>query len=118
MPFLSFSQGINLELNEVLLIASQSTVPEGKVWKITNILPSSSFTAGYARIYVNNNEIIVAQSQSSNGQTSSTGNFSNNHHYYNALSGAFWLPAGTIISPGEPENSGVQFISILEFNTE
>lgn len=109
VPTISFSQ--NLEYSKVLLISSVETVPSGKVWKITNVLPTLT-SSGDIKIRVNGNDIIVAFSRSSNGQTNSTGNFHNNHNYYNSLQGAYWLPAGTTLQSAD----NVQYISVIEFN--
>tara|TARA_B100000902_G_C26822838_1_gene674843 strand:+ start:98 stop:472 length:375 start_codon:yes stop_codon:yes gene_type:complete len=114
LPFLLIGQGIDLQLNQVLLVDNTDTVPTGKVWKITNIMPDSNFSDGHAKIIINNKEISVAFSVSENGQTSSSGNFGNNHNYYNSLSGAYWLPETTTLSRGQQ----VEYISVLEFNTQ
>lgn len=109
VPTISFSQ--NLEYSKVLLVSSVDTVPSGKVWKITNVLPTLT-GLGNLKIRVNSNDIIVAFSNSSNGQTSSNGNFGNNHNYYNSLQGAYWLPEGTTLQSAD----NVQYISVIEFN--
>ena len=111
IPFISFSQ--NLAFSEVKLVSTLETVPEGKVWKITNVLSTLS-GSGDVIIKVNDNEIITAFSKSSNGQTGGTGNFHNNHNYFNSLEGAFWLPSGTTLEAW----TNTQYISVLEFNTD
>lgn len=109
VPTISFSQ--NLEYSKVLLVSSIDTVPSGKVWKITNVLPTLT-NSGEMKILVNGNNIVVAFSKSSNGQTGSTGNFSNSHNYYSSLNGAYWLPEGTTLQSSD----NVQYISVIEFN--
>jgi hypothetical protein len=100
-----------LEFSQVLLVSSLDTVPQGKVWKVTNILPTLE-GSGSSKIQVNGNDIVVAFSMSSNGQTNHTGNFGNNHNYYNALQGSYWLPEGTTLQA----STNVQYISVIEFN--
>ena len=107
VPSISFSQ--NLEYSKVLLVSTIDTVPSGKVWKITNVLPTLS-SSGEITILVNGNVVIVAFSKGSNGNTG--GWMTNNHNYYNSLQGAYWLPEGTTLQPFD----NVQYISVIEFN--
>ena len=107
-PFFSFSQ--NLEYNKVLLVSNEQTVPIGKVWKITNVLPNLT-GAGNLKILVNDIDIIVAFSHSTNTATGYHSH-TNNHNYYNSLNGAYWLPEGTTLKAAD----NVQYISVIEFN--
>ena len=100
-----------LTFNQVLLVSSLDTVPQGKIWKVTNILPTLD-GSGSSKIQVNGNDIVVAFSMSSNTQNSSSGNFENNHNYYNGLQGSYWLPEGTTLQA----STNVQYISVIEFN--
>ena len=107
--FVSFSQ--NLAFSEVKLVSTLDTVPEGKVWKITNVLSTLS-GSGDIIIKVDGNDIITGFSKSSNG---STGSYrTNDHNYFNSLEGAFWLPSGTTLEA----STNARFISIIEFNTD
>jgi hypothetical protein len=105
------AQSQSLQFSQVLLVSSLDTVPQGKIWKVTNILPTLD-GSGSSEIQVNGNDIVVAFSKSSNGQTNHTGNFGNNHNYYNGLQGPYWLPEGTTLQAG----TNVQYISVIEFN--
>ena len=108
-PFFSFSQ--NLEYNKVLLVSNEQTVPIGKVWKITNVLPNLT-GAGNLKILVNDIDIIVAFSHSTNGNAYNSNPQTNNHNYYSSLNGAYWLPEGTTLKAAD----NVQYISVIEFN--
>jgi len=103
----------SMEFSRVLLVESLDSVPQGKIWKVSNILPTLD-GSGSSKIQVNGNDIVVAFSRSSNGQTSSTGNFGNSHNYYNGLQGPYWLPEGTTLQAG----TNVQYISVIEFNIQ
>ena len=105
------AQSQSLQFSQVLLVSSLDTVPQGKIWKVTNILPTLD-VSGSSEIQVNGNDIVVAFSLCLNGQTSSSGSFGNNHNYYNGLQGPYWLPEGTTLQAG----TNVQYISVIEFN--
>jgi len=107
-----FAQG-NLQFNQVKLVTVQETIPAGKVWKITGILPSIGFryTSSastppweYA-IMVNGNQRIIGHSSYGNGAFGSGFTAQN-------LGGDLWLPAGTNLAVG----SNVGEISVIEFN--
>lgn len=96
----------NLEFSQVKLVSSLETVPVGKVWKITNVLPSQSFNSqppNCLQIKVNSNLVVLSS-------------------YYNAidasqpntmvLQGAIWLPAGTTLETFQ----SIEYISVMEFN--
>jgi len=111
VPSISFSQ--NLEYSKVLLVSSIDTVPSGKVWKITNVLPTLS-SSGELKILVNGNDIVVAFSKgtySIYGTSTGTSAYNNDYHY-NGLQGAYWLPEGTTLQSSD----NVQYISVIEFN--
>tara|TARA_Y100000589_G_C27039783_1_gene582677 strand:- start:637 stop:972 length:336 start_codon:yes stop_codon:yes gene_type:complete len=107
MCYFSFSQSIDLELSQVLLLEDESTVPENKVWKIESALVNC-YHSCVATILINNNYVRVY-------------NYStdvNNSNQKTAASGPItkfpiWVPSGTIVNLGD-EVSG---ISVLEFNT-
>ena len=49
----------NLEFSRVVLVSSQDTVPAGMVWKVTNVLPSTSAYNSHVDIKVNNTVVRV-----------------------------------------------------------
>ena len=115
IPFLTFSQGINLELNQVLLLDiynsgtySTYVVPEGKVWKVTSALITCSSNCA-SSISINGSSVIFHTFTSSmpgtGGQSNGAGQMTNL---------PIWLPEGTIVGYG----SGVGQLSILEFNAQ
>ena len=113
IPFLTFSQGINLELNQVLLLdvyadgAATTTyvVPEGKVWKVTSVQHNLPLTVNSSiGLYINDVYIYF-------GYTDDGGQKPN----YTNSSLPMWLPEGTTV---EQTNSSIKFLSILEFNTQ
>ena len=108
VPSISFSQ--NLEYSKVLLVSSIDTVPSGKVWKITNVLPTLT-GSGELKILVNGNDIVVAFSKGIYGMQGAASGFNNDYHY-NGLQGAYWLPEGTTLQSSD----NVQYISVIEFN--
>tara|TARA_Y100000589_G_scaffold170789_1_gene162238 strand:+ start:1178 stop:1585 length:408 start_codon:yes stop_codon:yes gene_type:complete len=118
IPFLTFSQGINLELNQVLLldldpnnsVNTTYVVPEGKVWKATSVqgrlyLSQNSGTSTYTdqiMIYINDKSVMLGYSSGGNIAA------------YNSTSFPMWLPEGTTIQG----SSGAIFLSVLEFNAQ
>ena len=120
IPFLTFSQGINLELNQVLLldltseIGSATTtyvVPEGKIWKATSVqgnlylqqtANSSSYYSDQITIEINDKNVLLGYSSGGNIAA------------YNSTSFPMWLPEGTTIEG----SSGAVFLSVLEFNAQ
>lgn len=107
LAFNSLSQ--TLEFSQVILVSSLQTVPQDKVWKVSNILPTLNGN-GSCKIKVNGNDIVVAFSLGSNGYVGSY--LTNDHNYYNGLEGAYWLPEGTTLEAF----TNVQYISVIEFN--
>jgi hypothetical protein len=106
-----FAQG-NLQFNQVKLVTVQETIPAGKVWKITGILPSYGYryTSGGTSPYeygilVNGNQRIIGHGSYLN--TSYNSPFS-----AQSFGGDLWLPAGTNLAVG----SNVGEISVIEFN--
>ena len=102
-----------LTFNQVLLVSSLDTVPQGKIWKVTNILPTLDGT-GSSKIQVNGNDIVVAFSKGAHaGYYQSGVNYHYSHDYhYTGLQGPYWLPEGTTLQAG----INVQYISVIEFN--
>ena len=122
MPFLSLSQGINLELNQVLLIELNSegtTVPSGKSWKITSAIstvPDGS-DSGESYFFINNakselHQISYWYNSNVNPNVYNTINFSSTFSSTTAF--PMWIPEGTELKIGE----NVSHLSVLEFNTQ
>ena len=107
-----FAQG-NLQFNQVKLVTVQETIPVGKVWKVTGILPSSGFrytssssTPPYEYgLLVNGIQRIIGHGSYVNGYYSSG-------FTAQSFGGDLWLPGGTTLAAG----SNVGEISIIEFN--
>ena len=113
---LSFSQGINLELNQVIYLSYTDLitdeifyVPEGKIWKITSCAISSSSSAQSFHIWGPNGE-----NTTSTVRTAVSANISNHTPESNPVAFPIWLPEGW----GVQKYSGVYGFSILEFNAE
>ena len=111
---LFYGQGssYNLGFSQVKLVGNTTeTVPSGKVWKITNIMPSSNSTSDNVDIKVNSNVVRVKSMDFFQGGTStSTPTIAS----WNLLNGALWLPSGTSLS----SHTNCQYISVVEFNIE
>ena len=102
----------SMEFSRVLLVETLDSVPQGKIWKVTNILPTLDGT-GSSEIQVNGNDIVVAFNYKlSFFRGPSNEEFLNNH--YNGLQGPYWLPEGTTLEAG----TNVQYISVIEFNIQ
>ena len=102
----------SMEFSRVLLVETLDSVPQSKIWKVTNILQTSNGT-GSSKIQVNGNDIVVAFSTGTS-LTNSYNSMSNNDYHYNGLQGPYWLPEGTTLQAG----TNVQYISVIEFNIE
>jgi hypothetical protein len=104
---ISFSQG-NLQFNQVKLVSTLETVPNGKVWKVENILVNEGNLIGtnmnsrfYACTYkVNNIYCFITQSNNSSNISPTPGSF------------PFWLPEGSTLAAG----TNINFLSVIEFN--
>jgi hypothetical protein len=99
-----------LEFSQVLLVSSLDTVPTGKVWKVSNILPTLN-GSGSSKIQVNGSNITVAFSLGTNFYPGTAYHISNDFSY-NGLQGPYWLPEGTTLKA----STNVQYISVIEFN--
>lgn len=132
----SWAQG-NLQFSQVKLVGSTETVPAGKVWKVSNILPSDRLTSAAGGgttgqtlttthvIVVNGNNVVVASSDSRysvdaititerGGSTAGSGTrpvSAATATSESILNGAIWLPEETTLAAG----SGVYRVSVLEF---
>jgi len=126
-----------LQFSQAILLTSSQTVPAGKVWKISNMLPSTPLTSGVSGstsnvsnqteqlIVINGNTVYLGSSHADysvsilsitdrGGSTVGTGTrpvATANASSQTLLNGAIWLPAGTSVAPG----TGVYGLSILEF---
>ena len=100
----------SMEFSRVLLVETLDSVPQGKIWKVSNILPTLN-GSGSTRIQVNGNDIVVSY-----GASATTHAYNNvGHSYnYNGLQGPYWLPEGTTLQAG----TNVQYISVIEFNIQ
>ena len=100
----------SMEFSRVLLVETLDSVPQGKIWKVTNILQTHG-SSGNRHISVNGNDIIVSY-----GAGATTYDpYSAGHSYnYNGLQGPYWLPEGTTLQAG----TNVQYISVIEFNIQ
>tara|TARA_B100000767_G_scaffold259437_1_gene269190 strand:+ start:592 stop:966 length:375 start_codon:yes stop_codon:yes gene_type:complete len=107
----TYSQN-NLQFNKVLLIDGVDIVPEGKIWKVSNVL-STLYSEGSSKILVNGIEIVVVFNFSEQLYIGNSNSVIKNQSY-NGLSGSYWLPSNTTLEVGE----NVQFISVIEFNIE
>ncbi|HRS53660.1 MAG TPA: hypothetical protein P5250_03015 [Bacteroidales bacterium] len=123
-----------LQFNDVKLVTSTETVPQGRVWKIENILPNTRLSSAAAIvtdsqtietettstqqiIKINNNDIYIASSDAKSRAVK--------HYYINSsagasasasasaygISGPIWLPEGTTLAA----STGVYAISVIEF---
>lgn len=111
----------NLQFNQVKLLTTLETVPEGKVWKIESIIYSASivdaqswWNLGYNgtidnsisdKIIINGNLVTIRKSSSS-----ASNNNSNSIVWEQKF--PIWLYQNTSISA----SSGVLYINIIEFN--
>jgi len=98
--------GQTLQFSQVLLVSSNTqTVPAGKVWKVENILASSSLVVNNSiknfTITVDNTSIFVAGAVEYAGPSSA-----------NQLVQPIWLPAGSTLAAGQ----NVFRVSVIEFN--
>ena len=107
---LGFSQG-NLQFNQVKLVSTIETVPAGKVWKVTNYLPTPNGNYQFAQIGLAEYLINI------NGVAMNLGR----RAYYNSSyglmdevrhSGDIWLAAGTTLSVFQ----NIAHLSVFEFN--
>jgi len=108
------AQSQSLQFSQVLLVSSLDTVPQGKVWKVSNILPTLD-GSGSSKIQVNGHHIVVAFTDA--GTWTGGGSTMAGYAYektYNGLQGPYWLPEGTTLQAG----TNVQYISVIEFNIE
>ena len=96
----------SLEFNQVLLINSLNTVPQGKVWKVQSALSDCSSNCS-STIVVNNQNIytyVYHTGVPSNSQKTAAA--------HNPTNFPIWLPSGTTLDIG----GGVKYISVIEFN--
>ena len=101
----------NLEFNQVKLVSALETVPVGKVWKVTNVLPSTGAYNSNVDIKVNNT-LVRVKSRDYYNQTNS--NYTPSMSSWTTLNGAYWLPAGTTLE----KDGNCEYISVIEFNTQ
>ncbi len=107
--------GQTLQFSQVLLVSSNTqTVPAGKVWKVENILASSSLVASGNQtinfsIAVDNSQVFVAGANSQvNVYNQGVQSMSSTS---NQLVQPIWLPAGSTLAAGQ----NVFRVSVIEF---
>ncbi len=126
-----------LQFSQAILLTQSQSVPAGKVWKVTNMLPSTPITSSAGgtssgqsssteqTISVNGNTVYLGSSHAqysgaivtiSDRGGSSAGNGTRPMSAAMSssqvlLNGALWFPAGTTLAPG----NGLYGISVLEF---
>ena len=107
--------GQTLQFSQVLLVSSNTqTVPAGKVWKVENILASSSLVASGNQtvnfsITVDNTQVFVAGANSQvNVYNQGVQSMSSTS---NQLVQPIWLPAGSTLAAGQ----NVFRVSVIEF---
>ena len=110
---LFYGQGSsNLGFSQVKLVGTTTeTVPTGKVWKITNVLPSQTNSNSSVLIKVNGNNIeIISNNRDQDANQYTDPSISS----MTILNGAIWLPANTDLQASD----NCQYISVVEFNIE
>ena len=107
-----YSQG-NLQFNQVKLVSTIETVPAGKVWKVTNFLPTpnGNYQAisqpGLAEYLININGVAMNLGRRAF--------YNNNYNHQMAEvrhTGDIWLAAGTTLSVFQ----NIAHLSVIEFN--
>ena len=106
----SKAQG-NLQFNQVKLVSAIETVPAGKVWKVTNYLPTPNGNYQFAQIglaeyLININGVAVNLGRRAYYNTS-YGLMDEVRH-----TGDIWLAAGTTLSVFQ----NIAHLSVIEFN--
>ncbi len=109
---LGSSQG-NLQFNQVKLVSAIETVPAGKVWKVTNFLPTPNGNyqvltqPGLAEYLININGVAVNLGRRAY--------YNNNYNHQLAEvrhTGDIWLAAGTTLAVYQ----NIAHLSVIEFN--
>lgn len=107
-----YSQG-NLQFNQVKLVSAIETVPAGKVWKVTNFLPTPNgnyqaiIQPGLAEYLININGIAVNLGRRAFFNTNYSHQMAEVRH-----TGDIWLAAGTTLSAFQ----NIAHLSVIEFN--
>ena len=106
-----YSQG-NLQFNQVKLVSAIETVPAGKVWKVTNFLPTPNGTyqvisqPGLAEYLININGVAMNLGRRAY--------YNNNYGIMAEVrhTGDIWLAAGTTLAAFQ----NIAHLSVIEFN--
>lgn len=107
-----YSQG-NLQFNQVKLVSAIETVPAGKVWKVTNFLPTPNGNyqvltqPGLAEYLININGVAMNLGRRAY--------YNNNYNHQLAEvrhTGDIWLAAGTTLAVYQ----NIAHLSVIEFN--
>ena len=108
----SKAQG-NLQFNQVKLVSAIETVPAGKVWKVTNFLPTPNGNyqtlsqPGLAEYLININGVAM------NLGRRAFLNSNQNYHFDEVRhTGDIWLAAGATLSVFQ----NIAHLSVIEFN--
>ena len=106
-----YSQG-NLQFNQVKLVSAIETVPAGKVWKVTNFLPTPNGNyqvltqPGLAEYLININGVAMNLGRRAY--------YNNNYGIMAEVrhTGDIWLAAGTTLAAFQ----NIAHLSVIEFN--
>jgi hypothetical protein len=107
-----YSQG-NLQFNQVKLISAIETVPAGKVWKVTNFLPTPNGNyqvltqPGLAEYLININGVAMNLGRRAYYNNNYNHQMSEVRH-----TGDIWLAAGTTLAVFQ----NIAHLSVIEFN--
>jgi len=107
-----YSQG-NLQFNQVKLVSAIETVPAGKVWKVTNFLPTPN---GNYQVF--GQPALAEYLININGVAMNLGRrayYNNNYNHQMAEvrhTGDIWLAAGMTLSVFQ----NISHLSVIEFN--
>jgi hypothetical protein len=112
-----YTQGNNLQFSQALVVTlvNTETVPAGKVWKIVSAgssLPTINYASTGGIYFQVNSSLQVYLHRTSTLQYYANGPNSFSSSMTNNLAFPMWLPAGSTVSQG----SGVNFLSVVEFN--
>lgn len=106
ISFLSI-QEVNSSLVNAKLITSSVTVPAGKKWKISSVMPSVSIVGDTNfLIDINGSSISIGYAYRNRRNSGSIGGDA-----YSMIDGEIWLPEGTTLSP----SSNIYGISLIEY---
>jgi hypothetical protein len=109
----SYNAQGNLQFNQVKLVSAIETVPAGKVWKVTNFLPTpnGNYQAisqpGLAEYLININGVAMNLGRRAFFNSNYSHQMAEVRH-----TGDIWLAAGTTLSVVQ----NIAHLSVIEFN--